>query len=66
MRILDWIRFAKISDPFNTSFAHLPLELSDRNTRNILPCLLHAQYMKTTRDEHVLGFGLKSCDIPIC
>jgi len=26
---------------------------------------LHAQYMKMTRDERVLGFGFESCDISI-
>jgi len=47
------------------SFAHLPFELFDRNTRNLLPCLSHAQYMKMSRVENVglLGFGFESCDI---
>ena len=31
----------------------LTLELSDCNTRNILPCVLHAQYMEMTREKHV-------------
>ena len=44
---------------------HLPLELF-RDTRTTLSCLLHAQYMKMTRDDNVLGFGFKSCDISIC
>ena len=47
------------------SFAYLPFELFDCNTRNILPCLSHAQYMKMIKDKHVLGFELKSCDISI-
>ena len=47
------------------SFVLLPFELSHCNTRNILLCLSHAQNMEMVRDEYVLGFGFKSCDIPI-
>jgi len=35
------------------------------NTRNILPSLLHAQYIKMTRYDPLLGFGFTSCDISI-
>jgi len=47
----------------SVNFAHLPLELFDRNIRNRLPCLSQAQHIEMTRGEYVLGF--KSCDIPI-
>ena len=47
------------------SFVHLPIAFFDRNTRNILTFLSNGQCMKVTRDEHVLGFGFKSCDISI-
>jgi len=42
----------------------MPLEHFGHNIRQVLPCLLHAQCIKMTREEHALGF--KSCNIPIC
>jgi len=45
------------------SFARLPFELFDHNTRNILPCLSHCLIHENGQRWTVFGF--KSCDISI-
>jgi len=64
--IIEWSRRVISSGAccHSWSFAHLPLEIFDGNTRNILLVFrMPNTYMKMTRDEHVLGF--ESCDISI-
>jgi len=43
----------------------LATRLFDRNTRNVLLCLWHAQYVKMTTVEYLLGSGFESCEISI-